>query len=261
MPKSLIASKALKRPKVVVLFLTHTAERNALAEFERLRRQTKRQAEAFVLFHQKDQIVTQRLHGVPVWHFTDEQLRELNYHWLSSGIVPGNTHFPLLSFFSAVPHYDFYWVIEHDVRFNGSWRFLFDGFDESNSDFISSHIRAFEEDPAWYWWESLSHPQKTIPKEQRVRSFNPIYRISNQGLRYLHQCHLAGWRGHFEVLIPTLLQHKGFEISDFGGFGSFVAPENRNKFYIDGPAGTMRWRPPFSRIGQRKNKLYHPIKR
>ena len=114
----------------------------------------------------------------------------------------------------------------------------------------------------------MAHPYFVIPQEQRLRSFNPIYRISRNALELLHKALLSKWCGHHEVLIPTLLYESVLSIHDFGGKGEFVPEGFENRFYMGNSPnkkgilsdGTMRWRPVFQEVGELKNKLYHPIK-
>jgi len=182
----------------------------------------------------------------------------MEYPLFARGIVPGSTHFPLLHFFSRHSDYDYYWLIEHDVRFSGDWRFFFEFFKNSNCDFLSTHIRHYSEKREWFWWKNMNHPRIFIPMEKRLRSFNPIYRISNAALRCVHASHCQGWRGHYEVLMPTLIYHGGFKLEDISGAGAFSPPNRINKFYTE--AETLRWRPIFRKVGAEMDKLYHPVK-
>jgi hypothetical protein len=173
----------------------------------------------------------------------------------------------VLQFFRDNPEFDYYWAIEYDVRFSGDWFFFFDSFKEANHDFFACHLRYHADEPDWPRW-SLDHPRHSIALGERLRCFNPMFRLSNRALSFLHVSLLDGWRGHNEVLFPTLLHHNGFAIADMGGNGQFTPPEVRENFYTESEAtsiglldsGTMRYRPSFLRVGPEKNKLYHPVK-
>jgi hypothetical protein len=194
---------------------------------------------------------------VPQYVVTHKSLAGLPYKSLYEEIVPGSAHFPLMLFFVDHPNYNYYWIIEGDVRFSGNWRTFFDAFSTFDDDFLASHVGNYYTDPSWYWWSHLWHPGRRIPLGCRIRSFNPIYRISRRALQYLHKSQCQGWCGHFEVLIPTLLDRGGFKLGDFGGTGPFVAAGGENRFYTE---HTLRHRPIFPVIGERKNTLYHPVK-
>jgi hypothetical protein len=183
----------------------------------------------------------------------------------------GHAHFPVLAFFLEHQDYDYVWFIEYDVRYTDDWNNLFKRFSRYNHDFITSHIRYFNEEPYWGWWTTLHHPHKNIPPEKKLRSFNVIYRISARALRFLDCVLRDGWRGHHEALLATLLYYYNFNLLDFGGSGSFTLPELYNQTYIscDSVYGdlndrtniaTLCWRPATLSAGTKKAKLYHPVK-
>jgi hypothetical protein len=102
-----------------------------------------------------------------------------------------------------------------------------------------------------------------------VRSFNPIYRLSKNAIKFLHSSLSDFWMGHHEVPLPTILLYNGFSVADFGGNGNFVVKGNENRFYTSGCAtdgegqlaeGTMRFRPTWEKNGMKENMLYHPVK-
>jgi hypothetical protein len=236
-----------------------------------IRRSSAVLGDTFLLFHQKAPIASEALNNKDCFLFTDSVLTDLHYIPISTTLVPGNNHFPLLDFYRKNPHYDFYWFIEDDVRFNGAWEQFFNYFTRLNDqpDFISSHLRTYNEEPHWFWWNTLYHFNQYIPLFLRIRSFNPIYRISNAALNCIHYILYADkWRGHHEVLLPTMLMLEGLQIADFGGTGHFVPTGLENRFYLDDDAdihgeisaGTMRYRPLIDNL-ELADKLYHPVKK
>lgn len=246
--------------KVAVLFLSHVVDNDTIAEFKKISAAVEGIAEPYFLLHVKmDATPDARLPGDALT-FTDEILRTLRYTPLTQAIVPGSAHYPLLNFFLAHNQFDFYWLVEFDVRFAGDWKTFFEANRLREADLLSCCIHHYADSPDWYWWPHLNHPKKTIPLQQRVRSFNPIYRISNAALAHLHQSQRDGWTGHFEVLVPTLLHRAEFKLVDLGGVGKFVADGGQNKFYTEGENGTMRHRPCHEKTGAEADKLYHPVK-
>ena len=188
---------------------------------------------------------------------------------IESKLIPGSIHLPLIQF-ARSHQFAHYWFIEYDVRFTGDWKKLFEYFEGSNADFLSSHVMRYSNLPKWFWWKSLSHRRESVADAKKIRSFNPIFRISHQALRYIDNAQKNGWVGHNEVLIATLLHQAGFKIRDFGGIGEFVAAADHNRFYLDsGPVphrdmvvkGSLRFRPAYRFVWFRpRNKLYHPVK-
>lgn len=238
--------------------------------YSQIRKSSANLGDTFLLYHQTEPNLPAALCNKDIFPFSDRILTDLHYIPISPTLIPGNNHFPLLDFYQKNPFYDYYWFIEDDVRFNGPWEKLFNYFTQQfdQPDFISSHIKTFNEEPIWYWWDTLHHFNTYIPLYLRIRSFNPIYRISNAALNCIHYYLCADkWRGHHEVLLPTILLLEGLSIEDFGGTGQFVPPGRENRFYLDDNSnifggmntGTMRYRPLIENL-QHADKLYHPIK-
>jgi Protein of unknown function (DUF3405) len=198
----------------------------------------RRVGSAIFLYHHKSNKAPPAL---PTWNlylFSDESLSKQNYRMIGATLVPGHVGFPVLQFFCDNPDFDYYWAIEYDVRFSGDWFFFFNSFKEANHDFLACHIRDHVDEPDWPRW-SLDHPCKSIALHERLRCFNPIFRLSNAALSFLHQSLLDGWCGHNEVLFPTLLHHNGFAIADIGGKGRFTPPDVRENFYTESEANSI----------------------
>lgn len=206
------------------------------------------------------------IEGTDLFLFEESIVHQMDFPTIGDSIIPGHAHFPVFAYIdNNKTDVDYYWVIEYDVRFSGEWSVLFDHFTKFSDDFLTSHIHYYHQEPDWYWWE-ISHPKMTIPMEKRIRSFNPIYRISSEALKFLESAFRSGWKGHNEVIFPTILYHKGFKLLDFSGNRNFASGLTK-KFCISRSdqwgqllTGTMRYRPAMKTHGMRKNKLYHPVK-
>lgn len=243
--------------KQAVLYLTTKSNEWTLSAFHALEQSLQGMADVYFAYHQQGDVLPVSLQNVEnQFVFTSDVLNELGYTPIEKGkLVPGSNHFPLLKFFKENQCYDYYWLVEDDVRFSGDWRDFFDSFASSTSDFLSSVIETKAENPNWYWWTSLKAGNEVITEEKLLKSFNPIYRLSSQALVCIDAHLRIGWMGHYEVLLPTLLYNKGFLLEDFGGEGTFVRPENNAKFYDD---TSMRIAPVLP--DDRKNYLFHPVK-
>lgn len=250
------------------VLLSNNASENVLQEYSKIKKATETFGTCFLLYHQRENYLPDNFQHINYELFTDNILTELNYKPIENALVPGSNHFPLLKFYLKYPNYSYYWLIEDDVKFNGDWFNFFPVFNDEIfvSDFMSCTIQEYNEDPDWFWWNTISHPDRFIPIELKVRSFNPIYRISNAALKFIHGCLLYGWFGHHEVLIPTLLHLSGFKLIDFGGKGKFVIDGFENKFYSNpndpegiSDGGSFRFRPHIKKMTI-ENYLYHPVK-
>lgn len=252
--------------KQVFLFATHFYSRKVLRDFKALQKATKNFGPCLILYHQKDnENVHPSILKLPHYIFTYESLSRLGYKcFIDNQLVPASNHFPLL-LFSRENEYCFYWYIEYDVRFNGRWEDFFSYFTVAKEDFLTSHIRRYYDEPEWEWW-ILRHPIKQIMVTECLRSFNPIYRISYDALRYIDKMHANGWQGHHEILFPTLLNKGAFKIRDFGGSGVFASTQDKKMFYDDSSShslldGSLRHRDSYTWLFYKpRNKLYHPVK-
>ena len=258
--------------KQVILLSSHLINEYIILGYNKLRKAAENNMDIFLLIEFDDNgfSIPESIQYFP---FTIDTLSELNYVPIAETILPGSNHFQVFQFYRANPHYDYYWNIEYDVFFNGDWKILFDRFKDVNSDFISSHLERYPQATGWMWWDSLQLTTIDIPISQYIKSFNPIYRISNRAMKYLERILSEGNSGHHEVLIPTVLNHAGYKISDWGGIGEFVLPGFENFSYLTSPdvnhlyyvGSSMRFRPVFIREELENlltdNKLYHPVKK
>lgn len=243
--------------KQAVLYLTTKSNEWTLSSFHALEQSLQGKADVYFAYHQQGDVLPVSLQNIEnLFVFTSDVLEELGYTPIERGkLVPGSNHFPLLKFYKENQGYDYYWLVEDDVRFSGEWKDFFGSFASCTSDFLSSVIETKAENPTWYWWTSLKTGNEVIAEEKLLKSFNPIYRLSSLALVCIDAHLRIGWMGHYEVLLPTLLYNKGFLLEDFGGEGTFVRPENNARFYDD---TSMRIAPVLP--DDRKNYLFHPVK-
>jgi len=180
---------------------------------------------------------------------------------------PGNEDLIFWATWSRLPDYDFYWGVEYDVWFEGSWRLLFDRFLSSDADLLGTTLyRARLTPNAFNIW-SLRYPADVdLADQNRIKGFYPIYRFSRRGAQLVDAGYRAGWGGHMEIAWATILAHEGAVIEDIGGDQEFVRPENRNRFYFNTfwtyslSPGTFVFRPNFPRSLGRPGTIWHPVK-
>lgn len=252
--------------KNVILFSTHILNDFVKGQIKKLNEDSKGIADMYVLL-QEDNISPVHIpSGVSVYPFSIESLNSLGYEPWTNTIVPGSNHFPVLQFYLSHTEYDYFWNIEYDVTFTGNWNTFFRFFDDKNEDFITSHIASVSERPNWNRWHDMELVEKdSIPFENYMKSFNPIYRISNRALNFIDGFLRKGNRGHHELLLPTVLHHHGFSLGDFGGNGRFIYGKEE-LFYTNEDmdrydTSSMRFSPAYhpSEV-LLLNMIYHPIK-
>ena len=212
---------------------------------------------------------TSRFHSAADYHLFDIEDVANNYPFMSRTdrtLVPGNCIFPMLFFAKTNRDFRYLWRVEYDARFSGDWSVFFDYFAGNESDLLGTTIFRYDFRPDWNWWRSLRTPVASFDKKSLLRGFFPVLRLSQKAADVLEEAYKAGWRGHEEVTIPTILNFKGCSIEDVGGDGEFVKPENKNRFYTNTPAsaglapGTFVYRPHRCNYPEIPNMLYHPVK-
>lgn len=252
--------------KSTYLYLTNYLNQSVKSEYTKIKNAVDETDDVLLLYNYKNEIPEQ-LHGYNYHAFNFQELKDLDLPlYTSHSIVPGNTHLPLIDFYKKNPAYKYYWVIENDVRFAGNWKTFFDRVNPYTEDYLTTHVRWYHEEPQWPRWE-LKHPEKEIKSTQRLRAFNPIYRLSNNALAYLIEEFEKGCWGHYEMTFPTLIYHSSFKMMDMGGDSVFTPDALRYKIYTSHTRdkknlndGTFRFRPPYFIYGLKRNHLYHPVK-
>lgn len=256
--------------KVAVLFVSHIINNDIVTRYEKLLHELPPNHELFWAFDaeggDKDQALAYSSQ-VRFFFFDFIALNTLGYTGVTR-TLQGSLNFVMQRFGLDHPEYDFYWIVEYDVVFTGNWHTLFAEIDTLDADLVSTHIERYNATNwNWYWWHPAVWVGHCIPKEQCVKSFNPIYRLSARGLQFMDTFLKASNCGHYEMLMPTVLCNYGYTLLDIGGYGEFTPPEYINRYYVSDTGtnnGTMRYRPFYDRmyiehIGT-ENRLFHPLK-
>ncbi len=253
-----------------ILLAAHRVDGKLLDSYRKLQTEAGEEGDVFLLLETEDGNRPKDLpQDIRCFPFSVDGLNGLGFEPLANYIVPGSNHFPLWLFREKHPDkYRYYWNVEYDVRFTGDWGTFFGFFREKEEDFISTHLQSREECPEWARWGQMHGPGSGIPCRERLKAFNPIYRISDRALAALQEPLRNGLCGHHELLLPTWLHHRGFPVADLGGAGRFTYPEARNRFYTPCDpqdswyqGSTMRYRPVYAE-GETilPAMLYHPVK-
>lgn len=249
-----------------ILFVTHIFNKDIEHQIDKLSTEAKEFASLYVV-HQADKVKLELTPSIKQHAFTTYKLNKLGYRSWGCTIMDGNFHFILLDFYRHHPEYDYYWLIEYDVRFNGNWKTFFSFFQDKVEDFISAHIETKDDNPDWIRWHEIE--LKNIPLNNTImlKSFNPICRFSNRAFALLHSRCLLGDRGHNEVLMPTLFRYFKLKIADFGGVGRYTNSDQPNLFYAYDAEDdaedkcTHRYYPRhYESTMKYPNMIYHPIK-
>jgi hypothetical protein len=257
----------METPSQAILFLCHGDHPSYRRAYEKLARQAGALGDVFVVAHVETGSAPQWIRSVRHFPFSYRSLRPLGYTPFGATLVPGSSHFPILQFALENPQYDVFWVVEYDVRIRGSWKPFFSRFRNDPTEFLSTQIAPYRDQPGWVFW-AMRQGSSPLADGDKIRSFNPIYRISRRAVEFLDGAQKAGWVGHYECLMATLLHRGGLTVADLGGTGPLTPKRYWRKHYRSsrpdpsGPCttGSVRYRPPHLTAGWVPGRLYHPIK-
>lgn len=184
--------------------------------------------------------------------------------------IAGNLDLAFLEFRRRLPDYDFYWFTEYDVHYEGKWGKFFEHFRCSDAAIIATTLDFISNIP--HKLDILGYPKLIVPerlawnKENMIKGFFPICRLSSLVFDALDREYRAGLGGHYEIILPTLTSLSGMIVEDIGGDGPFVRGDNRNRFYFANGSsythspGNFVFRPDITKILPRQNTLWHPVK-
>jgi len=241
-----------------ILFLSHLSDRVTLRRFQELSEQAPAEYDTYWIHDSDHGNLPQTVKTKASYSFGIDDANTLGHPHEYTSFISGNAHIPIILFAFDHPEYDSFWVVEYDVSFTGCWSTFFKRAELDSSDLLTSSIRCVEDQPAWPHWKTFQHPLRSTSDFKLLASFNPIYRISRHALNHIHNAQISGWKGDYEVLMPTLLHHEGIPISDFSMSSKFASKEIGNALCIRDV--THRYRPPMYTTGRVSEMIYHPVK-
>lgn len=262
--------------RVAVLFRTHRLTQGILAEFSKL--QATSGVDSYILLDNdkcplaklpqnesltRSCLIAHEVEGgaLPVFLTSQEQFDALGLPALShepkpslAGIKWFNGDYPAYAFRQVMTEYDFYWMLDYDVFFNGSTYAPFFGQYAANSaDFLAAGLHAASED--WMW---SSHTGWAYAASERLLAFFPAVRFSAALLDALllrrraygalfAQAPMPKQWLSVELFVPTETEKLGFQHGKLENLGIFHCQESLD-------LGDERI------FMQPDNKLYHPVK-
>lgn len=266
---------AAKR-REAILYLSHFCSPAVSREVARLRSELDRHYDIFVTGYCRSRGALDGIDSVPTREYSADDLMSLPYPAKTSRFdldnFFGNADLVSMKFFLERPDYDYYWLIEYDVRFSGAWPQLFGDLSSSSADLLCTTMQTWAEHPNWAHWETLISGGEQVPLERRVKGFMPFSRASHALLKECDARYRKGWGGHHEVAWPTIASLAGLTLEDIGGDSSFTPAERRGRYYRNSASewsqfpGTFVYRPSFADrnlFGPEchfKGTLWHPVK-
>jgi hypothetical protein len=150
--------------KTAILLLTHVNNRRTTERLLSIVRECSRDFDAFILCDNTNHIFDRYRTDEKYFLFDLNTLMKLGYPGKTAAdnllgslqsdhfhqrfnFNPGNVELPVLRFFKERSHYDYYWIVEYDVRFSGSWNAFFSAFAGNRSDLLGTTLTRYEKSP------------------------------------------------------------------------------------------------------------------
>lgn len=162
-----------------------------------------------------------------------------------------NLKYELVAFLASTE--EALWVVDGGVWLDGSWDGFFESFDGSEADLLATEVRSREEDPGWNWWSSLKREDALGSDHGNIAALLKLVRFSRRAAEAILAGMDAGWSGHPEALVPTLVNLAGLKIEDIGGGGSFTPEERKGRWY---DRRTWHWQGPVEHV---PGMLHFPV--
>lgn len=145
------------------------------------------------------------------------------------------------------------WLLDSRILWDDLEERFHAGFEENGADLLATQVRRYTEDSGWTWWAYLKAPTDETPVSYGVAALLPLVRLSRKAAEVVLDGLEAGWSGHPEAVIPTLVNRAGLVIEDIGGKGGFTPPERLGLWYDE---RTWHWKGPVEHV---PGKLHFPL--
>lgn len=188
--------------------------------------------------------------NIPLKILCDE--RDFDYNQLNNkfnlfksdyAMYVGNSIFPIIDYALNHPEVDKFIVQEYDVRFCGNYGYLINKLPLDNNDVIFQEYLSDAKD--WYWEKTLN------VRGNKKHCLLQWYMISREALMYIHECYKQGYNGHYEGVVPTIINNSKFKVEYLCNFFPCFMSDNKDQVIKD-----------MSLYLKRKNEQFfvHPIK-
>ena len=118
-------------------------------EIARLRNELDSRYEIFAVGYCRSAGALKDIDSVPALEYSADDLVALPYpgkvRQFDPGNFFGNADLAPMKFFLDRPDYDYYWIVEYDVRFSGAWSELFAGLSSSGADLLCTTMQTWTE--------------------------------------------------------------------------------------------------------------------
>ena len=234
--------------RIAVILYTHFSNQAVINNLLRLKSELTDQIHEYDLFavgfcQDVNALMDIKSKGINTIVYTKDDLIRLPYenklqsvNWIT---MRGSNDLALMNFFMDNPTYDYYWIIEYDVVYSGNFGDLLATLDSSKAGLLCTHLSSFKQSPHWVHWDTFFSADDFEGSVELMRGFLPLSRASRPLVQEIHDRCVRGWKGHYEVLWPTISIRSGLGLEEIGGDGPYVPETRRGKYYYSllGPNG------------------------
>ena len=154
-----------------------------------------------------------------------------NAPWLDKRRAFNKTEYlPFVRFFELLPEYEELWRTEYDVFYTGDWGEFVKDLSGSEAGLITTSLVDFYgKKPHWNHWWRYRGPYKV---EQLTRSQNAVMHLKSFAADVLRE-NIFDNRGHYEVILPSVLKNNDILIEDVGCYGKYTPKEREGLYYYN----------------------------
>ena len=126
-----------------------------------------------------------------------------------------NPSFILERFYIEYKNYNYYYIHEYDVSYNGNYKDIFDKLDNyNNADLICAYVQKKTDKIYWQWWNTFkSKTDKLYPNYTLLKSCLSFCRLSNTALNLITSYSEKRNDVIYELYYPTICYHHGLKIN------------------------------------------------
>jgi hypothetical protein len=166
----------------LILFYTHFFSAAVKRELARLRAEMDSRYDIIAAGYCRIAGALDGIDCAPVREYSADELTAMPYPGKVRQFDPqnyfGNADMVPMKVFLDQPDYNYYWIMEYDVRFSGKWPELFADLSSSRADLLCTTLQAWTENPNWAHWRTLATGGEDVSMERRVKGFMPFCRLS-----------------------------------------------------------------------------------
>ncbi|MCW8085094.1 hypothetical protein [Sabulicella glaciei] len=207
------------QPRVALLLDAHKTDPLVFYQFRTLTEALSPEIAVFLIYHAPKAEFMVRSNIIVL---NDEEifLRQSSLKRGTSQIIPGNPDLKMIRSAELLSEFDYYLRMEFDVLcvspvrdtiFRTINRFI-------TYDFVGARLVDKQRYPGFFWWNTLSVPESigtALRPADIWKAFLPLCFCSRSFIESYRDALALGWRGHYEVTMPTIAALAGFKICDF----------------------------------------------